>query len=178
MNSFTQIIGEIITPVIVILAVFTLLGFGYVVFKIKQLKLKMDEDHKASKKNYTYTAGGVLKTPEKYTLKEMIEYKDKFNKIQLSYHVFAQFIPIFPLLGILGTVSGMIGLIGDSAAMWDAVSTSMKTTFWGLLAAIILRFFDSFLVSKQLYGFQLVFDDYDRIYMMTRDDSEQETETN
>ena len=52
-----------------------------------------------------------------------------------------ELISLLPLLGILGTVGGLVfsGDLRDVDLLISGLSTAMYTTFWGLIAAIILK---------------------------------------
>ena len=53
--------------------------------------------------------------------------------------------------------------------MRDALAVSMSTTFWGLIAAIILKVVDAVLVSKTVNKMSLYFETYEQSYQMVRD---------
>ena len=101
---------------------------------------------------------------------------EDFNKIQLKYSIFEQFVPIFPLLGILGTVAGLIQQLGDVDQMRDALALSMSTTFWGLIAAIGLKIVDAIWISKAVNKMGLYFDMYEQNYQMAKDKFIEENE--
>ena len=107
---------------------------------ITKLKASIDEKHKKNRST-EFTPGGIQKTPDAYTWEEILEYKEEYNKIQLIYQTFEQFVPIFPLLGILGTVAGLIQQLDHIDQMRDALAVSMSTTFLGLIAAVIALMF-------------------------------------
>lgn len=84
--------------------------------------------------------------PEKR--EDVDEIRDAFNVACSKYAVLGQLIPIFPLLGILGTVAGLILQVGamDVETLTSALDTAMSSTLWGLIAAVILKLLDAFLV--------------------------------
>ncbi len=168
MEGLAIFIGQSINGIIIALTIITLAGFGYCVYGVNKIQLKIDEKHKKNRSTQ-FTPGGILKNPDAYTWEEILGYKEDFNKIQLVYSVFEQFVPVFPLLGILGTVAGLIQQMGDIDKMSEAISLSMSTTFWGLIAAILLRVLDAVFVSKSVNRMDLFFDTFEQNYNMARD---------
>lgn len=169
MDSLAIIIGNSINGIILALFIITVGGFAFVVMNVTKLKNTIDEKHK-KKRSTEFTPGGIQKTPDAYTWEEILEYKEEFNnKVQIIYSVFEQFVPIFPLLGILGTVAGLIQHLDDITKMQEALTLSMSTTFWGLIAAIVLKFADAILVSKTVNKMELYFDTFEQNYNMAKD---------
>ena len=169
MDSLAIIIGNSINGIILALFIITVGGFAFVVMNVTKLKNTIDEKHK-KKRSTEFTPGGIQKTPDAYTWEEILEYKEEFNnKVQIIYSVFEQFVPIFPLLGILGTVAGLIQHLDDITKMQEALTLSMSTTFWGLIAAIVLKFTDAILVSKTVNKMELYFDTFEQNYNMAKD---------
>lgn len=168
MESLAIIIGHSINGIIIVFAVITIAGFAYVVMNLTKLKNSIDEKHKKSRST-EFTPGGIMKTPDAYTWEETLEYKEEYNKIQLVYSIFEQFVPIFPLLGILGTVAGLIQQLDNIDQMRDALAVSMSTTFLGLIAAIVLKLADALLVSKSINKMEMYFDTFEQNYQMARD---------
>lgn len=169
MNNLAALIGDSIYVIIGVLAVITIAGFAYVVMQIGKLQHTMDEDHKKTRGRADYTSGGYLKNPDIYTWEETLDYLDIFNKIQLKYSVFEQFVPIFPLLGILGTVAGLMQKLGNIGDMQSALGTSIGTTFWGLIAAISLKLIDAILVSNTVDKMGLFFETFEQNYQFAKD---------
>jgi len=176
MESLAIIIGHAINGIIIVLALITIAGFAYVVLNITKLQNLIEEKHKKSRST-EFTPGGIQKTPDAYTWEEVLEYKEGFNKIELIYQTFEQFVPIFPLLGILGTVAGLIQQIDHIDQMRDALGVSMSTTFLGLIAAVVLKFADAILVSKTVTKMEMFFDTFEQNYEMVRDKHMLETKT-
>ena len=168
MESLAIIIGHSINGIIIGLAIITIAGFAYVVMNITKLRNTIEEKHKKSRST-EFTPGGIKRSPDAYTWEETLEYKEEYNKIQLLYSTFEQFVPIFPLLGILGTVAGLIQQLDDIEQMRDALSVSMSTTFLGLIAAIVLKFADAVFVNKTVSKMELYFDTFEQNYQMARD---------
>jgi hypothetical protein len=53
--------------------------------------------------------------------------------------------------------------------MRDALAVSMSTTFLGLIAAVVLKFVDAILVSKNVNSMEMYFDTFEQNYQMARD---------
>ena len=168
--------GSVIIFLIIVLALVTIGGFAYTVLNVTKLKNKMDEDRKKSGGRKEYTGGGIKKEADVYTWEDNLNYLESFNKIRVNYSIFEQFVPIFPLLGILGTVAGLIQRLGDINKMMEALSTSMWTTFWGLIAAILLKIVDAIFVSKPVNNMELFFDMFEQNYQMVKDKHDLEVE--
>jgi len=77
------------------------------------------------------------------------EKRKEFNLICRKYTTLTQLIPLFPLLGILGTVAGLYLQVStqDAEAIYSALSLALTSTFLGLLAAIILKAMETFLLT-------------------------------
>lgn len=84
-------------------------------------------------------------TSRSYHWDKLEEYKKKYFETYANYVSVSQMIALFPLMGILGTVVGLIlgGEIADIESITSGLKTAMWTTFAGLLASIILKFYDA-----------------------------------
>ena len=169
MEGLAIFIGQFINWIILGLALITVGGFAFVVFKIGVLNNRMIEDRRKNGGRKDYPEGGYKKNADVYTWEDNLAYLEDFNKIQLKYSVFEQCVPVFPLLGILGTVAGLIQQLGNIDEMKAALTTSMSTTFWGLVAAILLKIIDAVFVSKTVNKMNLYFETFDQNYQMTKD---------
>lgn len=176
MGKLAIVIGGSINWIILILGLITLAGFIWVVMEVDKLHKKMDEDHRKSRGRVDYTSGGFQRNPDTYTWEDTQVYLEDFNKILMKYDMFGQFVPIFPLLGILGTVAGLIEKLSDISEMQAALSTSMSTTFFGLIAAIVLKLVDALLVSRRINERSLYFDTFEQNYRIARDKHLQENQ--
>lgn len=175
METLANFIGTFIYGFIAVLAIITIFGFVSTVSKINKLKSKMEEDRKKSGGRKEYTEGGIKKEADVYTWEDNLGYLESFNKIQLKCSMFEQFVPVFPLLGILGTVAGLIQHLANIQQMQDALSVSMWTTFWGLIAAIVFKIVDAILVRQKVDEMALHFDSFEQDYQMVKDKHSQET---
>ncbi len=176
MEGLAVFIGSFINWFILGLALITLGGFAYTIINVGKIQKKIETDKKKSGGRKEYTSGGIKKEADVYTWEDNLDNLELFNKVQLRYSIFEQFIPIFPLLGILGTVAGLIQQLGNVEQMRDALAVSMSTTFWGLIAAIVLKIVDAIWVSKVVNQMVLYFETYEQNYQMVKDKYEQESE--
>jgi len=99
----------------------------------------------------------------------MDEAREKFNKLGTSYLSYVQLVSLFPLLGLFGTVYGLIpGLYamkgGDLETLYAALCTALISTFLGLIAGIVLKFYVSLGPSKTINGIENTLDENDRKY--------------
>ena len=69
----------------------------------------------------------------------------------------------------MGTVAGLIQQLDHIDQMRDALAVSMSTTFLGLIAAVVLKFVDAILVSKNVNSMEMYFDTFEQNYQMARD---------
>lgn len=64
-----------------------------------------------------------------------------------AYHIFMNFIMIFPLLGILGTVVSLLPLVSGlgQAQVQSNFFAALTSTLWGLVFAIVFKILDGLL---------------------------------
>lgn len=102
---------------------------------------------------------------EQVTPDTMREYEKTFNELSVTHATIASLIPVFPLLGILGTV---VGLMQQSQGLSDVnvviagLDTALTSTFFGLIASIVLKLVDTFLPAKMISETELIFENYDK----------------
>nr|MCR4745175.1 MotA/TolQ/ExbB proton channel family protein [Lachnospiraceae bacterium] len=101
---------------------------------------------------------------EKVTPDTIRELQTEFYKTCSWHEAYAQLIPVFPLLGILGTVSGLMAQLGSQGVegMVDSLNGALGSTFWGLIAAIILKFLDAAFSSRIINDTEIILDDYEK----------------
>ena len=80
---------------------------------------------------------------KKLTAEELLEYREKTNRV---YALYSNFTTMFPLLGMLGTVLALLNLdiSGDTALMKNNFFQALDTTMWGIVYAAIFKFLNSF----------------------------------
>lgn len=80
---------------------------------------------------------------------------EDFNATGAKYQSWVQIISILPLLGLFGTVLGLIpGLMAVAQenldVLYNSLSTALFSTFWGILFAMILKFYVAFGPAKHV----------------------------
>ncbi len=176
MESLAVFIGSSINWIILFLALLTFGGFIYTYIQVGKIQNKIESDGKKSGGRKVYTGNGFRKEADVYSWEDILNNLETFNNVQIKYSIFEQFVPVFPLLGILGTVAGLIMQLGNIDQMREALALSMSTTFWGLIAAILLKIIDAIWVSSAVNKMALEFDSYEQNYQMVKDKYEQENE--
>ena len=164
-----ETIGNIINPVIWVLGVAVLIALILISNQLKELGKKVDEQIQGNKgKVYRNQKTLDLKQRDTAIAKREDTYplRKSFDELCARYLTIAQMIPVFPLLGILGTVAGLIAQVqaSDAAQIYASLDTALTTTFWGILAAIILQVVETWLVQKEINSIETVFNDYDIKY--------------
>ena len=165
----TKIIDVIINPVIWVGAIVVLVAMILISKKLKGLKAEISNAIYGSK-------GTAFINPKTLALKQrdtavskredIYPLRKEFNETCSAYLTWAQAIPIFPLLGILGTVAGLILQVStqDAGAIYAALNTALSSTLWGLIAAIVLKVIEAWLVLGNINAIETYFSDYDMKY--------------
>lgn len=112
----------------------------YYHFNAQDKLVNLNEDVKQALKDTTKSERSKL------TVNELLEYREQMNR---SYAFYSNFTTMFPLLGMLGTVLSlipMVNLIGTETT--GAFFAALTSTFWGIVAALIFKFLDSFISYK------------------------------
>lgn len=83
---------------------------------------------------------------KRLTAEELLEYREKTNRV---YALYSNFTTMFPLLGMLGTVVSLI-MMADSinTAATESFFAALTSTFWGIVAALIFKALDAFVSYK------------------------------
>ena len=79
--------------------------------------------------------------------KEIKKLNDCAETASFWYTLFCNITAIFPLLGIFGTVWALMQMT-DVENLSANFMSALKTTFWGLIFAILYKLFDAFVASK------------------------------
>lgn len=137
-------------------------------FKLGDMKKSITDLLETKKRNYKVNKDArefEEETEEATAIKldSVRDLENEFNKLSSIHGAAAQAIPIFPMLGILGTVSGLMLQVQakDIDMMLGSLDTALITTFWGLLAAIVLKVIDIF-PAKIINDVEIMLDNFDR----------------
>ncbi len=94
--------------------------------------------------------------------KKLEENREAYNKLYSRYVVASQLIGLFPLLGIFGTVLGLVtSNLADIDSLVAGLGEALRTTFWGLVCAIILKAVDAVIPGKLVNDIDAKFDTVD-----------------
>lgn len=180
MNLF-DIIGKAINPIIAVLGAGVLIYLVYVSRQLTELRDKTAEQLQGNRgRVYRNQKTLDLKQRETAIAKREDTYplRKTFDEICAKYLAVAQLIPVFPLLGILGTVAGLIAQVNaqDASQIYASLDTALSTTFWGLVAVIVLKSVEALLVQRKINDIETIFNDYDIKYQdaVSIRDSEEE----
>lgn len=174
-------IGTILSPVIIILAVIVLIVLIVLSNQLKELKKKV-EDQIQGNKGRVYRNQKTLDLKQRDTAiakrEDTYPLRKTFDELCARYLTVAQMIPVFPLLGILGTVAGLIAQVqaADAAEIYASLNVALMTTFWGLIAAIVLKIIETWLVQREINEIETIFNDYDIKYQDAVDIRDSENE--
>ena len=165
------LIGLLISPIIIVAFVIILYRFFVYNKKIKDLDKEINKGNsrRISESKFSKDMSVLESTGDSTNLNRIYDYMEDFNQIQVGYSVLEQLIPVFPLLGILGTVAGLIPWLDNIEMMKEGMSTSMITTFLGLIAAITLKVIDALIVGKAVNKMNAFFDLFDLRYQKAKD---------
>ncbi|MCR5107580.1 MAG: MotA/TolQ/ExbB proton channel family protein [Lachnospiraceae bacterium] len=102
-------------------------------------------------------------------LSDMEDLREDFDAQNSKYNSWVQTISIFPLLGLLGTILGLVpGLkavsAGDLEPLYSALSTALFSTFWGLIASILLKLYVDFGPDKTVSDIENKFYEDEKIF--------------
>lgn len=166
-----EAIGNIISPLIIIAFAVILICFFAIDIKVKALDAEMKKDRSRSKNRPRLSKDkkSVEDSHDGTNLDKNLDYLETFTQIRVNYDVLEQLIPIFPLMGILGTVAGLIPMLGNPEMMKEAMAVSMYTTFFGLIAAIVLKAIDALAVGKHVNKMAVSFEMFDQSYQIAKD---------
>lgn len=160
------IISNLITPVIIISAVILLLIvlYNYTVLKDHFHTISHALNGREIKK--TIGSDGTVTEYERKTAADMdtiYSYENKYNGARSVYETISQLIPVFPLMGILGTVAGIMKQTTamDSTAIVGSLNVALSSTFYGLIASIVLKLIITLLNGRIIYDVDNMLDAYD-----------------
>lgn len=164
-----EFIGKAINPVIAVFGAAVLVFLVYISGQLTELKAKTAEQLQGNRgRVYRNQKTLDLKQRETAIAKREDTYplRKAFDEICAKYLAAAQLIPVFPLLGILGTVAGLIAQVKaqDASQIYASLDTALSTTFWGLVAVIVLKLVEALLVTPKINEIETIFNDYDIKY--------------
>lgn len=120
---------------------------------------KSSYEEKLDKKGNVDTTAAVRVS---YDRRKLEENREAYNKLYSRYSVASQLIGLFPLLGILGTVLGLISSdLTDIDSLVAGLTEALRTTLWGLVAAIVLKGADAVVPGKLVNDIDAKFDTVD-----------------
>lgn len=167
-DSFT----EPINLIIIISFILTLIAL---LSRVKDMKKVESEINSASRMmvktepKINRTTGAVeTETVQSVDIHVMDEPRKKYNECGSRYVSWVQIISLFPLLGLFGTILGLIpGLSalsssGDISELYNSLSVALSSTFFGIIASIILKIVVSFYGDKEVNRIEGELTEYDR----------------
>ncbi|MCQ2402017.1 MAG: MotA/TolQ/ExbB proton channel family protein [Lachnospiraceae bacterium] len=185
-HTIANLLGIIIDPII-IAGFIVLLYFMIKIARTLKVKTREISDiyHGKGGKNYVNKKSHTLKQIATAEAKwdDVNTFKGEYSDICAEYSTCASLVPVFPLLGILGTVAGLILQVEtqDVGAIFSALNTALSSTLYGLLAAIILKAFESFAIASKmnhidadLENFELIFNTAVAYRRLDEEDSKDE----
>lgn len=179
--SIMETLGKVINPIIWVAGIVVLIVIIIIANRLKELKHKV-EDQIQGNKGRVYRNQKTLDLKQRETAiakrEDTYPLRKSFDELCARYLTIAQMIPIFPLLGILGTVAGLIAQVTaqDAAQIYASLDVALGTTFWGLVAAIVLKVVEAWTVQKEINDIETIFNDYDIKYQDAVDIRDSETE--
>ncbi len=159
-------ISNLITPAIIILAVVILLIIlhNYTVLKDHYHTIAHALNGREVKK--TLDSKGNITEYERKTAADIDtvhSYENKYNESRAVFDTVSQLIPVFPLMGILGTVAGIMAQTTavDSSAIVGSLNIALGSTFYGLIASIVLKLLITLLNGRIISAVDNMLDAYD-----------------
>lgn len=173
-KALAQVIDVIINPLIAVFGILVLIELIVVGNRLKKHAQEVSQKLFAMKftgvkqsraLDLKQRAMSISKREDLYSLRKT------FDELCAKYTTWAQMIPIFPLLGILGTVAGLILQVqaADAAAIYSALGLALSSTFYGLIAAIILKIVEAAVVLSKINSIDNMYSDYEIKYQDQRD---------
>ena len=158
---FSQIGVSILQPLnalIIVLGVVVFFRLLAISKELVELKDKTDNAYRKTKRDTAINRidrSIEMATVDNLDINIMDDHVETFNALGAKYSSWVQIISLFPLMGLFGTILGLIpGLVAvanqDLEPLYSALSTALFSTFWGILAAMILKAYIAFGPSKHI----------------------------
>ncbi len=161
-----KLISGFITPAIMVLMVLLLIAviLNYVKLRDHYFTISNALNGREVKKKVD-SLGNVTETTRK-TMSDVDtihSYENKYNGTKSVYETISQLIPVFPLMGILGTVAGLMAqtTASNSADIVGSLNVALGSTFWGLIASIILKLVITLFNARVINSVDNMLDAYD-----------------
>lgn len=166
---FLNLLDHYITPFIVISGVvlLVLLIANYISLSSHYNQINAILNWKNKKTSVSKKTLEVEESMEstKATPEDIIALETSFNKTCSWHEALSQLIPLYPLFGILGTVAGLILQLNAQAGdtiMFESLDIALKSTLYGLIFAIILKFVDALFPARKINETEIVLGDHDK----------------
>ena len=149
----------------VILLIFLIANHINLINHNRQIKAIMNWKNRTSSINKTTHEIVESDQELRATPDDIREFETDFNRSCSLHEALSQLIPLFPLFGILGTVAGLILKLdpdGGASVLYESMNLALRSTFVGLVFAIILKFYDAVGPSRTINETEIIFGDYDK----------------
>ena len=125
-----------------------------------------------------YTDLQIIVHKKKY--REFSDFRKKYQKSIIFYDIFSQLIQLFTLLGILGTVAGLYIALNSNAVeginIYEGVKFALSSTVFGLIGAVIFKFFDTIFTSPLVNYIDSGIEIYEKEYGVLKGEAESHTQ--
>ena len=132
---------------------------------LKSVKKKFSTSHKEQTLN---SDGLTVVTSETagFTIRDINLSKKEYDEIAAKFESLVQLVPIFPSIGILGTVVGLMLQVSANGidGMTGAIATALSSTFFALIATIILKAYVAVTTTKIMSAIDIEYRDNDRYH--------------
>ncbi|MBQ6293517.1 MAG: MotA/TolQ/ExbB proton channel family protein [Lachnospiraceae bacterium] len=158
--DFISVVIYLLGAAVLALLIWCSMRFRKILDAFGRIEVKQSiYEEKLDKKGNIDTTAAVKAS---YDRRRLEENREAYNKLYPIYAVGAQLIGLFPLLGILGTVLGLISSdLTDIDSLVAGLTEALRTTLWGLVAAIVLKAVDAIVPGKLVNDIDARFDTVD-----------------
>lgn len=164
--------GGIVNWVIIIAFAYTLARLSFVTGSLKTILRRINDVYREVTNKAGINARSGAMGNYRYVEidnQAVDKARDDFNRASSVYLSFTQLITIFPLLGLFGTICGLLpGLSqmtsNDMTGLYASLSVALVSTFFGLIASIILKLYIALKSSKIINDIECQLVEIDRKY--------------